>query len=79
MSDEKPGDFGSGGAFEVFGKAAASAEPGKGAFDDPTPWQELEALDAGWTLDDLDRPRPAVGERISKLWAAVDAIGKDVS
>jgi hypothetical protein len=39
MSDEQPSNFGGGRAFEVFGKTAASAEPGKGTFDDPTAWQ----------------------------------------
>ena len=79
MGDEEPGDLGGCRAFKVFSETTASAEPGKGAFDDPTPRQELEALDAEWPLDDLDRPRSAAGERINELWAAIDAIGKDAS
>jgi hypothetical protein len=35
VGNEKPGDFGGGGTFEFSGAAAASAEPSKGAFDDP--------------------------------------------
>src|SRR3954463_10572760 len=78
MGDEKPCDFGSGRTFEVFGEAAASAEPGEGSLNHPASRQELEAFDAGWPLDDLDGPRPAMGERVSKLFAAIDAVGKDM-
>jgi hypothetical protein len=35
MDDEEPCGFGCSGSFEVLGEAAASAEPGEGAFDDP--------------------------------------------
>ena len=79
MGDEKPSDFGGGGTLEVLGEAAASAEPGKGSFDDPAPGQELEAFDAGRPLDDLDGPRPAMGERVDELFAAINAVGKDMA
>src|SRR3546814_21180627 len=49
------------GGLEVLGEAPASAEPGEGAFDDPSSGQQLEAFDALWALDDFDGPRPAVG------------------
>ena len=78
MGDEKPCDLGGGGTFEVFGEATASAEPCEGSLDYPASRQELKAFDAGWPLDDLDRPRPAMGERVDKLFAAIDAVGKDM-
>src|SRR5215831_3763918 len=78
MGNEKPGDFGGSGPFEVSGEAAASAEPGKGAFDNPAPRQELKAFDPEWPLDDVDCPRPAMGECVSKLFAAIDPVGKDM-
>jgi hypothetical protein len=78
VSDEKPGNFGCGRSFEVFGKAAASAEPGEGAFNHPTSRQKLEAFDARRSLDDLDRPRSGVGERIEKLLAAINAVSKNM-
>ena len=65
--------------FEVLGKAPAPATPGKSAFDDPAPRQKLEAFDAMRSLDDLNRPRPAMRECFLKLVATVDTIGKDVS
>src|SRR5215216_6054928 len=77
--DGDPG-FGAGnGGFEVLGEAAVAAEPGEGALDQPSPRQELEAFDAVRTLDDLDRPRPAFGERADELLPAIDAVGEDVA
>ena len=79
MSYEDPCSFGCCGSLEVFGEATAPSAPGKSAFDDPAPRQKLEAFDAMRSLDDLNRPWPAVRERVLKLVAAVDAIGKDVA
>src|SRR5512137_628536 len=79
MGDQDPRDFGCGGFFEVLREAAASAEPGKGALDDPSPRQQLEAFDARRALDDLDRPWTAMGDRREELFAAVNPIGKDMA
>jgi hypothetical protein len=79
MDDEEPCGFGCSGSFEVLGEAAASAEPGEGAFDDPAPRQKLEALDAQRSLDDPDSPWPAMGERADELIAAVNPVGKDMA
>src|SRR3546814_1314254 len=65
------------GGLEVLGEAPASAEPGEGAFDDPSSGQQLEAFDALWALDDFDGPRPAVGEGLEQLLATIDAVGED--
>src|SRR5260221_3937937 len=78
IGEPNPGVGTGDGGFEVLGQASAAAEPGEGAFDHPTPRQELEAFDAGWALDDLDRPRPAIGDGLSQLRAAIDAVGKDI-
>ena len=79
MGDEKPGNFGGGGALEVPGETTASAKPCKRAFDDPTSRQELEAFDPGRSLDNLDCPFSAVGECFENLFAAINPVGKDVS
>src|ERR1700760_2038259 len=79
MGDKEPSDFGSGRTLEVLGEAAASAEPGEGAFDHPASRQQLEALDALWSLDDFDRPRSAMGQCGDELIAAVNPIGKDMA
>src|SRR5258708_30930326 len=79
MGDEEPCGLGGGRSLEVLGEATASATPGEGSFDDPSPRQKLEAFDALRSLDDLDLPRPAVGECVEQLMAAVDPIGKDMA
>ena len=61
MGDEKPSGFGGWRSLEVSGKAATPTEPRKGALDDPSPRQELEAFDAEGALDNLDTPRSAMG------------------
>ena len=79
MGEEKPGDCGGDGGLEVLGEASASAEPGKGALDDPSAWQELEAFDARRTLDDFDRPWAAIVDGGAQLRAPVDTVGEDVA
>src|SRR5579863_1773842 len=78
VGEEEPGCSAGDGRLEVFGESTASAEPSKGALDHPSARQELEAFDARRPLDDLDRPRAAIGQRIRQLLAAVDAVGEDV-
>src|SRR4051812_3708332 len=78
MSDEKPSHFGVGGPLKVSCQAATAPEPGKGPFDNPASRQELEAFDPVGPLDDLDVPRPAAGECINELLAAIHPVGKDV-
>src|SRR5579863_5327968 len=79
MGDKKPSDFGGGRALEVSGQTTASSKPGEGAFDDPASWQKLEAFDPGLALNDLDGPRPAMGERVDELFSAINAVCKDMS
>src|SRR5947209_20404836 len=74
-----PGGGAGGGCLEVFGQASAAAGPCQGALDDPSPRQQLEAFDARRTLDDFDRPGAAIGNGIEQLFAAVDAVGKDMA
>src|SRR3954471_7777793 len=65
MGNEKPGKLCRGGAIEVSVEASAATAPCKGPFDHPAFGQELEALDPRWPLDDLDCPRPTVGQCVS--------------
>jgi len=78
MGHEKPSTFGSGGAFEVSCEASAPAEPCEGTLDNPAPWQELEAFDPERSLDNLDCPRPAMGECVDELFAAINPVGIDM-
>lgn len=54
MGEEQPGGCAGDGRLEVLGEASAASQPGKGALDDPSPGQELEAIDARRALDALD-------------------------
>src|SRR5216684_4082874 len=79
IGEKEPGCGAGNGGLEVLGETATAAQPGKGALDDPSSGQELEAFDARWPLDDLDGPRAAVVDGGEQLGAAVDAIGEDVA
>ena len=79
MGDEEPRRCAGDGSLEVLGEAATAAKPGKGALDDPSPRQELEAFDAGWALDDFDVPASAMRQGADQLVAAIDPIGKDMA
>ena len=79
MSDEDPCGRAFDCRFEVFCEPSALREPGEGAFDDPSSGQELEAFDAGWSLDDVDVPGSAVCQGVEQLGAAIDAVGEDVA
>src|ERR1700755_1608693 len=78
MGDEKPSAFGGGRALEVSCETSASAEPCEGTLDHPAPGQELEAFDPERSLDNLDCPRPAMGQCVDELFTAVNAVGKDM-
>jgi hypothetical protein len=79
VGDKDPSGLCCRGAFEVLCETAAPAEPGEGAFDYPSPRQQLEAFDAVWPLDDLDLPWTTMGDRVGKLLATVDAVSKDTA
>lgn len=51
MGHKKPSLFGGSGALEVSCQASAPAEPCEGTLDNPALGQELEAFDAGRSLD----------------------------
>src|SRR5258708_27929319 len=76
--EQQPGGSTGGGRLEVLGQASAAAEPGQGAFDDPSSGQEEVAFDARRTLDDLDGRRAAIVDGGPQLGTAVDAIGEDM-
>src|SRR5689334_9305550 len=79
VGDEEPSGGAGDGCLEVLGEAAASAEPGEGALDNPSSRQELESFDTGWAFDDLDAPGSAMRQGANQLISAVDPIGKDTA
>ena len=74
--DQAPGMGAGDGRLEVFGEAAVTIEPGKGAFDGPAAWQDLETDGAGHATDDLDRPFAEFSELIAELIASIGALAK---
>src|SRR6516165_9580745 len=77
--DENPrlgtGDRG----FEVLCQTPMASDPSEGALDHPALRLGFERSDVLGTGNDLNRPPTQVGERIEQSWAAIDAVGKDVT
>lgn len=61
---------------EVAGQAPVAADPGKGTLDDPALGQDDEAMGVA-ALDDLQGPRPGLGDRLGHLWPLVTGVGED--
>src|SRR6266702_1905593 len=72
VGEEEPCGSAGDGGFKVLGQASAAHEPGEGTLDHPAPRQQLEAFDARWALDNLDRPRAAIGDGGLQLRATID-------
>jgi hypothetical protein len=70
-----PGD----GRVEVFGEAAVTIEPGKGAFDDPAERENLKTDGVGHAAHDLDRQAAEFGQCVAELVAGVGAVGKQLA
>jgi hypothetical protein len=79
VGKEEPCNGAFDGSFEVLGKTPASPEPCECSLDDPAPGQELEALYACRSLDDLDGPFAKRSDGSEKLITAIDAVGEDVA
>ena len=63
-------------ALEVFGQPSTAADPGEGAFDDPTFWEDNEAMWLG-ALDDLELPGPGLRDVGGQGGAAVVGVAED--
>ena len=64
--------------FKVLGQSPASVEPGEGAFDNPTLWENLEAFGVIRPFDDFDlEVRKRFGQSLAKDWPLVAAVSKE--
>jgi hypothetical protein len=63
-------------AFEVAGEATIAADPGERAFDDPTFWQDDEAMRIA-PLDDFYSPSTGGGDRPFHCSALIAGVGED--
>src|SRR5438128_8110371 len=79
VGQEDPRGGAGNGGLEVLGETSAATEPSQAALHHPAPGQELEAFDTGRALNDFDRPRPAIGDGVEQLVAAIDAVGEDMA
>jgi hypothetical protein len=70
------GGDGSGVALEVAGETTVAADPGEGAFDDPSFGQDDEAMRLG-ALDDLQLPGAGPGDDRGHLRPLIAAVGID--
>jgi len=61
---------------EVAGETAVAADPGKGALDNPALGQDDEAMEIG-TLDDLQLPRPGLGDSRRRFLALIAGVSED--
>jgi len=65
--------------FKVLGQSSASVEPGEGAFDNPTPGENLEALCVIRPVDDFDlEVRKRFGQSLLKDRPLISAIGEEL-
>ena len=70
------GGDGAGVSLEIARQAAIAADPGQGAFDDPTLGQDDEFVQFV-ALDDLDHPMAGAGSGSCDAWSLIAGIGED--
>jgi hypothetical protein len=65
--------------FKVLGQSPASVEPGEGAFDNPTLWENLEAFGVIRPFGDFDfEVRKRFGQSLLKDRPLISAIGEEL-
>ena len=77
--EQEPGGGARDSFLEVLGEAPVSAEPGEAALDDPSAWENLEALRGVGSLDDFEAPITLSIEGSLELFSPIAAIGEDVA
>jgi hypothetical protein len=66
-------------AFPILGQSSTPTKPRKSSFDDPPPWQDLEAFRCVRTLDDFRQEAwQSFLLRLAKDWSLISAIGEQL-
>ena len=63
-------------ALEIAGQASIAADPGERPLDDPSFWQDDEAMEIG-ALDDLDLPASGSGHGFGHFRPLISGVGED--
>jgi hypothetical protein len=71
------GDDGACVSLEVASESAIASDPGEGAFDDPSFWQNDEGMQFG-ALDDFELPAAGIGNDLCDPRSLVGGIGKEL-
>ena len=79
MGDERPGNGAGDGRFEIFCQSTTAAEPCESSFDDPSAWQNFEALRGVGTFDNFYRPFADALQSRAQFLSGIATIGEDVA
>jgi hypothetical protein len=79
VGDECPGNGAGDCRFEILSQPATSTEPCESTFDDPSAWQNFEALRRVGTFDDFNRPFADTLQSLPQFISSIATIGKDMS
>ena len=63
-------------ALEVASQAAIAADPCECSFDDPSFWQDDEAMEIG-SLDDIDVPASGALHDVCHFWPLISSVGEN--
>lgn len=68
---------GCGVTFKVASEPSITADPGEGSFNDPSLWQDNEAMSVS-AFDDLQGPAASVGDHLGHPGPLIACIGKSI-
>jgi len=79
VGDERPGNGAGDCRFEILCQSATATEPRESTFDNPSAWQNFEALRRVRTLDDFYRPFADARQSLAQFISSIATIGKDMA
>jgi len=79
VGDECPGNGAGDCRFEILCQSATATEPCESTFDNPSAWENFEALRRVRTLDDFYRPFADARQSLAQFISSIATIGKDMA